>query len=158
MSNRLWSSAPNDNRTAPSLPYIYDPNAVNNGVVPPITGNWRPYATTDIGSITLTGALAVLPVASNSVSTSTPSGTNGLALASNSSRKTFFIQNNATGSSPLFVRFDGLASTQSYNMVLNAASSQWAGDGGTYTDTNRYAGEVYISGMNAINYICWEMV
>ena len=73
MSNRLWSSAPNDNRTAPSLPYIYDPNAVNNGVVPPITGNWRPYCTTDIGSVSISGlSITSVAVTGGSIAISNP--------------------------------------------------------------------------------------
>lgn len=228
MSNKIWPTTNNDQKSIPTFPYIYDQNVVLSGQNPISTGGWRPYTTADIGSINISGGLSVgnvavtgglitisnpilavsgnlsanvtsiaitgnpivtltgnqntniinsilpvsgilnalitgninvVPAPSNIVSNSTPSGANGLAITANQSRKTFFIQNISTGNSPLFVRFDGPASIQSYNFILKPSSSLYAGDGGVYQDEDgSYKGNVYVSGLLNVNYISWEMI
>lgn len=51
MSNRTYSSALNDGKGAPDFGYIYDPaNVSTGGQGQLITGNWRPYSTSDISN------------------------------------------------------------------------------------------------------------
>jgi hypothetical protein len=91
------------------------------------------------------------------VSNTTPSGANGLALTQNLNRKSWFIQNVATGSAPLFVNFGSIASAQAYNMILKGTSTLYAGDGGTFLDDGaRWKGSVFVSGQFT-NYMIWEL-
>lgn len=125
-------------------------NIVNSVV--PVSGN-----TTIINSVVPVSGnvIASYPFSTN-VSTSTPSGSNGLALIGNQGRKTWFVQNHSTGGA-LFVRFGASASTQNYNVVLKSASDVFAADGGTFSDDGaRWRGDVYCSGQNP-NYIIWEL-
>lgn len=52
MSNRTYSAAFNEQKSAPGFNYIYDPNAFNSGN-PNATGAWRPYSTSDISNNTV---------------------------------------------------------------------------------------------------------
>lgn len=164
---RFFSKLFGTQHGAPSFNYIHESGVVwqdDTGSVR--TGAFRPLTPVDLAQaitatvddIAITGTVATVAPTANNVSNVTPSGTNGLALSGNAARKTWFIQNNATGNSPLFVRFTGLASTQQYNMVLGPASSTWAGNGGSFNDDRgMFKGNVYVSGLNAIDYIIWEL-
>jgi hypothetical protein len=110
---------------------------------------------TGVGNVT--GSVIANWPTSTTVSTSTPSTSNGQTLAQNLNRKSWFIQNVATGSAPLFVNFGATASTQAYSMVLKGSSALFAGDGGTFLDDGaRWKGSVFVSGQFT-NYIAWEL-
>jgi hypothetical protein len=65
MSNRLWSTAINDNHAASHFPYIYDPTAVISGSNPIQTGAWRPYTINDITTqnVSISGGVSISSVA-----------------------------------------------------------------------------------------------
>lgn len=113
----------------------------------------------DSTNVFITGSPTVVATfqTSTTSSNSTPSGANGLALSANANRKTWFLQNNATGNSSLFVGLGAQSSTQSFNLILKGASSQYAGDGGVFLDDYaQWRGAVYVSG-SFTNYIIWEL-
>lgn len=107
----------------------------------------------------ITGSPIVTPVyqGTSTVSNSTPSGANGLALPANATRKLWYIQNNSTGN-PLFVGLGIQSSTQIYNILLKGGSSTPnVGDGATFIDNfGQWKGAVYVSGQ-VPNYIIWEL-
>jgi len=99
-------------------------------------------------------AVTSFPEQSTGISNFTPSGTNGLVLASNSYRRELYIQNLATGQ--LYVKYGSTdASLSSFNFVLAGNSSQDAGDGGSLSDQS-YVGDVSVSGIGTPRYIAWE--
>lgn len=107
--------------------------------------------------VNVSGTVFSSPISATTVSNSTPSGANGLALPANSNRKGWFVQNLATGA-PLFVKQGTTASTQSFSMVLKSATALFEGDGGAYIDDQpKWKGDVSVSGQNT-NYIIWELV
>ncbi len=109
-------------------------------------------------NVQVTGSPLVTSIyqGSTTVSNSAPSGANGLALPANSARKTLLIQNNNTGSLPLYVRFGAAASTQLFNMILKGGSPV-LGDGATFIDSfGIWRGDVYCSGQSP-NYTIWEL-
>jgi hypothetical protein len=87
MSNRTYSAAFNENKSAPNFPYIYDPGAFNSGN-PNSTGAWRPYSTTDIGSVSISGlnltvgAVAVTGNPNMTVSNTAPIPVSGVVAGS----------------------------------------------------------------------------
>ncbi len=106
----------------------------------------------------VTGSPTVVAVWSgtNTVSSTAPSGANGTALSANNNRSTWFLQNHATGTSPLYVKFGAAASAQSFNFILKPASSAGIGDGGSFIDDGgRWKGIVAVSGQNP-SYSVWE--
>lgn len=84
------------------------------------------------------------------------SGANGIALAANTSRNAWFMQNVGTGL--LYVRYStGAASLSAYNFVLKAASSLDNADGGSWSDAGGYyKGAVSVSGTFP-RYTVWEL-
>jgi hypothetical protein len=107
--------------------------------------------------LNVTGILSIYSPG-NSVTNSTPSGSNGLAIQANALRKTWFIQNLATGSSPLFIRLGNPASSQNFNILLKAASSSFEGDGGSFIDDGpKWTGAVYVSGQHP-NFVSWDII
>ena len=130
---------------------------------PVIVTNTAPIAVSgvfsaSVGNIAVTGgSITANWPTSTAVSTSTPSTSNGQVLAQNLNRRSWFIQNVATGSAPLFVNFGGAASTQAYSMILKGTSTLYAGDGGMFLDDGaRWRGSVFVSGQFT-NYIAWEL-
>lgn len=74
----------------------------------------------------------------------------GTALAANTSRNGFIIQN--CGQNPLFVRFGGTASTSVFHIILagNTGAADDNGTGGRFvmTDGAVFAGLVSVAGTN----------
>lgn len=63
MSNRTYSQAFNDGKAAPSFQYLFDPNILTTGQYGIITGGFRPFAISDVASVSVSG----LSVSVNSV-------------------------------------------------------------------------------------------
>jgi len=55
MSNRTYSTAPNDGMGAANFPYIWDSTVLTTGSLGITTGAWRPYGVTDISSVSVSG-------------------------------------------------------------------------------------------------------
>lgn len=87
----------------------------------------------------------------------TPSvSSNATALAANLNRIGFQIQN--VGTNPLYILFGSGASTSVYHVLLKAASTATAGDGGVFNMTNGtvYTGIVTVAGTSP-SYVVLEL-
>lgn len=80
----------------------------------------------------------------------------GIAILADPNRIAWGIQVIGSGS-PLYVKFGTApASTGSFNLLLRAASADWAADGGSFIDSPAvYLGDVSISG--STRFTCWSM-
>jgi len=104
-------------------------------------------------------SISTYPAQSSVVSNSTISGSfaavalqTGIALAANTGRKSFFIQNTSSVAN-LFVKLGSPpTSSGNFSLILNKSSEAGAG-GGSFTD-DRFLGAVSISGNS---FICWEL-
>lgn len=78
------------------------------------------------------------------------------ALAANSARGSFLIQN--LGTNPLFVRFGSGASTTVFNLILKGGTGNDDGLGGSYEQSNGviYTGIITIAGTSP-RYVATEM-
>lgn len=77
----------------------------------------------------------------------------GLAIAANAGRTYSYVQNIGSGG-PLFVVLgQGLASAQSFSMILKPASTDFGGDGGIWASPF-YQGPISISGSTRA--IAWD--
>lgn len=91
-------------------------------------------------------------------SNSTPSGSVGgipifgVALPASSSRSVAFIQNVGSGS-PLYVSFGAPASTGSFHRILDAATTDFGGNGGVMEEFG-WRGDVFVSG--STRFISWQ--
>jgi hypothetical protein len=70
----------------------------------------------------------------------------GIALAANTERKGFIIQNVGTG--PIFIRFGGTASATVFHVVLKGGTGDSDGNGGSYSQMGPtvYQGLVSVAG------------
>jgi hypothetical protein len=98
-------------------------------------------------------AVTTFPEQSTGISNFTASGSNGLILNANSSRRELRIQNLDTG--VLYVKYGSGANSSSFNFILSKNTSVNAGDGGTLNDQG-YFGPVSVSGLVTPRYISWE--
>jgi hypothetical protein len=100
-------------------------------------------------------AVTTFPEQSTGISNFTVSGSNGLVLPANSSRRQLYIQNLDTG--VLYVKYGLNANASSFNFVLAKNTTTNAGDGGILNNEN-YVGNVSVSGLVTPRYISWERV
>jgi hypothetical protein len=100
-------------------------------------------------------AVTTFPEQSTGISNFTVSGSNGLVLPENSSRRQLYIQNLDTG--VLYVKYGLNANASSFNFVLAKNTATNAGDGGILNNEN-YIGNVSVSGLVTPRYISWERV
>lgn len=91
-----------------------------------------------------------------SISAPATGATAGTALAANSARVYFQIQN--TGANPLYVALGGTAASSSYyNFILQSGSSALDGKGGIYqSNVACYTGPVQVGG-TAASYVAFEI-
>ena len=120
------------------LMYLYDSGQ----------GVFRPVQATDLlNSLPATG--------SNTVNTSSVSGSNGVCLQENAVRNSYFIQNLSTGGA-LFVKLGSGASPTSFNFILKADDGTNNANGGSWSD-DVWKGRVSCSGLGSVSYIAWEI-
>lgn len=119
-----------------------------------VTGN--PSVNASNSNVAVTGTVTTQPTStSSSPSNSAISGTNGVILQANSSRKAWFVQNLSTATSGLYVLMGTGVSATNFSFVLKAATA--SGDGGDYFDQGLYKGVVSASGANS-QFVSWELV
>lgn len=152
--NRYFSAVSNTNHIQPVYNYVWDSSAVITGANPPVTGAWRPSTAQDMGGTIGTSGTPSI-TATGGISPTDPSSFTGIALAANSSRTYWFIQNTSqTGS--LYVRLGSPVASNAYNFILNPAPNAFSAGGGSYEDAvGRWKGAIYVSGRGT--YTAWEL-
>lgn len=143
----------NANVTITNFPSYFNTHETGTANVSIINGTVNVSAT---GVSNVSGLVTAQYPSSTSVSTSTPASVYGLSLAANTARKSWFVQNLATGA--LYIKFGTAATNSSFNVVLKGQTNSDSFDGASWTDEGaRYKGNVSTTGIGPANFIIWEM-